>query len=342
VTIARLVPGLVVALGAAAAARMLATAGPAWISEVSIAVVLGIVVAAAAGPTTATLAPGLGVATRRILRAGIVLLGARVGLDEVVRVGGPSLLLVVAAVAFGILVALALARAARIEPRLAVLLAVGTAICGNSAIIATAPIIGARAREIAYAVATITLFGTIAVFGYPVIGRMLGMGDETVGLWVGVGVQDTGQVVAAAAAHSPGALDVATVVKLMRNTLMAPVLLGVAWVWARSQAATEDAAGAPNGRSLRAAVPWFVLGFLAMAALRTVGLIGPELASVLDQVARACILVAVAAVGASIRFGEVRAAGMRPLGVGLAASVMLGAAALLIIRWLGMSVAPGA
>ena len=115
---------------------------------------------------------------------------------------------------------------------MAILIAVGSAVCGNTAIVATAPVVGARAREVAYAVATITLFGTLAVFLYPSIGRALDLSPTSSGLWAGVAVHDTSQVIATGAAFGPEALDVATVVKLIRNALMAPLLFLIAAVWA--------------------------------------------------------------------------------------------------------------
>ena len=125
-----------------------------------------------------------------------------------------------------------MARLVQVDDRLAVLIAVGSAVCGNTAIVATAPVIGARAREVAYAVATITLFGTLAVFLYPTIGRAVGLSPTSSGLWAGVAVHDTSQVIATGAAFGPEALDVATVVKLIRNALMAPLLFLIAAVWA--------------------------------------------------------------------------------------------------------------
>ena len=121
---------------------------------------------------------------------------------------------------------LVLSRLAAVDSRLAVLLAVGAAVCGNSAVVATSPVIGARPRDTAYAVATVTLFGTIAVFAYPLIGHAAHLGDAVFGLWAGIAINDTSQVVAASSAYSPGAFEVATVVKLIRNALMAPLLLG--------------------------------------------------------------------------------------------------------------------
>ena len=144
------------------------------------------------------------------------------------------------AVSFAIV--LLAARVVRIDGRLAVLIAVGSAVCGNTAIVATAPVIGARAREVAYAVATITLFGTLAVFLYPAIGRAIALPQPQFGLWAGVAVHDTSQVIATSASYGSGALDVATVVKLIRNALMAPLLLVIATVWAaRAEGAVDSA-----------------------------------------------------------------------------------------------------
>ena len=171
---------------------------------------------------------------------------------------------------------------------------------------ATAPVIGARGRDVAYAVAVVTLFGTCAVFVYPFVGHALGLSDASFGLWSGTAINDTSQVVAASSAYSPGALEVATVVKLIRNALMAPLLLGIAWAWVRTETARADGPRGHRAPGLRRAVPLFVLGFLALAALRSIGVIGPELAAVLDTVARVCILVALAAVGLSVRVGELR------------------------------------
>src|SRR5690606_27919571 len=110
------------------------------------------------------------------------------------------------------------ARAFGVETRLALLLAVGTAVCGNSAIVATAPVIDAEDREIGIAVGTITMFGTVALFVFPVVAFALRMADSVFGFWAGLSINDTSQVVAAAAAYSAEALEPATVVKLVRNT----------------------------------------------------------------------------------------------------------------------------
>lgn len=238
-------------------------------------------------------------------------------------------------------IVLVVARLVHVDDRLAVLIAVGSAVCGNTAIVATAPVIGARAREVAYAVATITLFGTLAVFLYPTIGRAVGLSPASSGLWAGVAVHDTSQVIATGAAFGPESLDVATVVKLIRNALMAPLLFLIAAVWAGRAAATDAVPRPPGWRGIRRAVPFFVLGFLALATLRTVGLIDAGQATVLDTVARSLILVALAAVGMSIHVGELRETSWRPIAVGFAVAIIVGLGSLAAIVTLGLGGAIG-
>ena len=305
---------------------------PSIVAEVTVAILLGAIVAAIAGARLEPLDPGLRFAAQRVLRLGIVLLGARLSLAEIARIGLPATGLIFVTMAVSFAVVLAAARVLRVEGRLTLLIAVGSAVCGNTAIVAAAPVIGARARDVAYAIATITLFGTIAVFLYPAIGRVAGIEEHAFGLWSGVAVHDTSQVIATSAAYGPGALDVATVVKLIRNALMAPLLLVIAAVWA---ARADGPVGSVRG-GIRRAVPLFVFGFLALAALRSVGLIDEGQAATLDVAARAFVLVALAAVGMSIRFGELREMSWRPIAVGFSVAFGVGAASLLAITALGL------
>ncbi len=325
-------PGLAAAIAVAIVARLVTGFLPSIVAEVTVAILFGIIVSTVAGPRLLPLAPGLRFASQRVLRLGIVLLGARLSLGEIARIGVPSTILIVLTMAASFGIVLGVSRLVRIEGRLAVLIAVGSAVCGNTAIVATAPVIGAKAREVAYAVATITLFGTLAVFLYPAIGRAIVLPQPSFGLWAGVAVHDTSQVIATSAAYGPDALDVATVVKLIRNALMAPLLFLIATGWAaRGGEAVESA-----GRGARRAVPLFVFGFLAFAALRTIGVIDADQAAILDLIARSLILVALAAVGMSIHVGELRETSWRPLAVGFSVALAVGLGTLFLIVTLGL------
>nr|MBA2380589.1 putative sulfate exporter family transporter [Chloroflexota bacterium] len=324
--------GLLLATAVAAAARSITGFAPSIVSEVTVAILIGLVIGRIPAGRNAVLAPGLKLAAERVLRLGIILLGAKLSVQQIAGIGGPAALIIVVTMATALTIVLVLSRAASVDGRLAVLLAVGAAVCGNTAVVATSPVINARPRDTAYAVATVTLFGTIAVFAYPLIGHSFHFGDAVFGLWAGIAINDTSQVVAAGSAFSPGALQVATVVKLIRNALMAPLLLGIAWIWSRR---TGDAGDARAG--LRRAVPLFVLGFLALSGLRSAGLIDPGLAATFETIARSLILVALAAVGLNVKLEELRSVGPRPLLIGLAAAVVIGVATILAITGFGLA-----
>lgn len=341
-------PGIVAAVVLAVVADRLVVLLPIGVAAVSVAVLLGLLVGPPALAAMPMLRSGLAVTMTWILRAGIVLLGARLSLGEVAAIGGPAVGIIVATMAGTLALVVLTARAAGIERTLTVLLAVGAAVCGNTAVIATAPVIGAPPRHVAVGVAVVTLFGTIAVFVYPIVARALALEDAAYGLWAGIAINDTSQVVAASAALSPAALEVATVVKLMRNALLAPLLLGIAWIWARSATTTgrpgdggtdadEGPGSTPDTRTgLQRAGPMFVLAFLGMAALRSVGIISDDLAATLGIVASWAILIGLAGVGLTTRFGELRAVGPQPLLVGFGVAVLVGTITLAVILATGI------
>ena len=328
----------------AAVARLSTAVLPKEISEVTVAVVLGLAVSFLASRVacrvlvrrpdlgSAMTGPGLKFAAERILRLGIILIGARLSVQQVAAIGLPAALIVIVTMAAAFTLVVALARAAAVDDRLRVLLAVGAAVCGNTAVVATSPVIGARPRDTAYAVATVTLFGTIAVIAYPFLGHLLALGDAPFGLWSGIAINDTSQVLGASNAYSPGAAEVATVVKLIRNALMAPLLIGIAWAWSRRTGEAGD-----TRAGIRRALPWFVLGFLALAGLRSAGLIDDALAGSLDLIARTCILIALAAVGLNVRLDNLREVGSRPLLVGLGGAVVIGTVTLAAIVAFGLA-----
>jgi len=333
----KIAPGFLLALLVAAVARFVGWLLPAVVSEILVAILLGLVVSNAWAPPRAT-GPGLRFAAQRVLRAGIVLLGARFYLADVATIGGSAIGLVLVCMTIALTFALLVGRWLGLPPRLALLIGVGTAVCGNSAIVATAPVIKADDRDVGFAVGTITFTGTLALFLYPVIGHMLQLGDATFGVWSGVAVNDTSQVVATSAAYSAVARDIATVVKLVRNALMAPLIMLIAWWWSRSAAAGEESA---SGQGWLKAVPPFVLMFLGMALLRSVGLIPIGLARWFDEGAKACILVAMAGVGLSTKVRDMRAVGATPFFLGVGTAALLAVLSLVIITTLGLGAAVG-
>jgi uncharacterized membrane protein YadS len=237
-----------------------------------------------------------------------------------------------------------LARRMRLPERLGTLIAVGTGICGLSAIVATAPCIEAEDEEVAYAAANITIFGALATFLYPYLAQLIfGLDPARVGLFLGTSVHDTSQVVAASLIFDqvflpggPGsAADVAVVIKMVRNVFLAAVVPLMAYRYARKQARTTG-----KRVDLVSLLPLFVLGFLAVAALRSLGDAGIEggglalglwdaaswasLIAGVKGAAENLLLVALAGVGLSTDFGFLRRLGPRPFLAGLAAAVLVG------------------
>ena len=306
------------------------------VSEVFIAVFLGLYIRNAIRFSTRFDA-GIKFALQRILRLGIILLGLRLSLQDVVRTGLTALILIVACMAVALTPAAFAGRLLKIPPRLAALIGVGTAICGNTAIVAVAPVIEAKEEDVSFAVATITFFGTLAVVLYPIIGYFFGLNDRTFGLWVGTAVNDTSQVVAAGAAFSETARDIATVVKLTRNTLMAPLIVLIGLVYARSQ--NRKRIGATAAFNFSKVVPWFVIGFLIMTLIRTAGvalgflpqdvahpgaLTGAASAlKFVDELARFAVLMALSAIGLGTDTEAVRRTGIKPFALGLSLASLL-------------------
>ena len=296
--------------------------------EVLFAIVLGLIVGNAVRLPDA-LKQGIRFSFHTVLRTAIVLLGASLSFQQVVATGSAALLIIVILMTLALTAAHVLGRAAGIPARLATLIGVGTAVCGNSAIAATAPVIRARDEEVSFAIATNTLFGTLAVILYPIVGRALGFGDTTFGTWAGTAVNDTSQVVAAGFAFSEAAGDVATTVKLTRNALMGFVIVGIGMAYANTNAsdASESKARVTTWKRIQQSVPLFVVGFLLMAVLHSVGAlawvsraVGVNVVTLLRDFSRVLILVALAGVGLSTRFDAMRRIGWKPflLGLGLA------------------------
>jgi uncharacterized integral membrane protein (TIGR00698 family) len=223
--------------------------------------------------------------------------------------------------------------------RLGTLIAVGTAICGNSAIAAIGPAVGAKDDEVSYAVGCITLFGLFALIAYPFAAPLLFAGDPRLaGLFLGAAIHDTAQVAGAgmlAAQHFGDAtvLETAAVTKLLRNAFMIVVVPAAAWWHSRG------VAGHARARvRFTQAVPVFVLGFLALALVRTLGdlaFAGPAwshaIASV-QSLSAGCLALAMAAIGLGTNLRTLRGLGWRPLAVGFAAALTTGAVAFALIR----------
>jgi len=316
------------------------------VSSITMAILLGIVISNAIA-LPKTLQPGIRFGLVRVLRAGIVLLGIRLSLVEVGTIGLQSLPIILGAVVSALLIMRFLARKVGLTRRLGTLIAVGTSICGTTAIVATAPAIGARDDEVSYSIACITLFGVVAMLLYPFVGHWFFAGDAfSSGLFLGTSVHETAQVAGAGLVYqqyydSPEALDVATVTKLVRNLSMLAIIPIMSIAYHRQP--DEAVEQAPHWWTM---VPLFVIGFACMSLIRTVGDSGELAFGILQpetwqtivrytrDIAEICLAIAMAAVGLGTSIRGLASIGMKPLAIGLFTALLVGGVSLSLIALL--------
>ena len=320
--------------------------GSSPISGVPVAIVLGLLLRNLL-PLPDSLTPGLKFATNSVLRAGIVLVGIRLSVFDVLKLGLAGLPVVVAAITTGLVFVTWFNRRLGLPPRLGTLVAAGTSICGVTAIVSTAPAIDADEREVAYAVANVVAFGLFGMLVYPYLAHAVLSRSETIGLFLGTAVHDTSQVVGAALTYKQMYADdvvlrTATVTKLTRNIFLAVVIPVLTWLHVRETGGRNTPASATSSDSWTRYVPGFVIGFLAMAVVRSIGdatLSSSGLAYgafdasqwkaltdfIGDTVASRYLLgTAMAAVGLSTSFYVFKGVGLKPFVVGLAGALVVG------------------
>ena len=348
-----LVPGVALALGLAVAGERLALWLGTWvlgfahspIGAVPVAVVLGLLVRNTIG-LPAVYEAGLRLCVRLLLRVGIVLLGLRLSLEVAGALGLVALPVIVLCIASALLAALWLGRVLGLPRRLAGLIAVGTSICGVSAIVAAAATIEAEDDEVSYAVACVTLFGLLALFCYPFLAFWVFGGDaQLAGIFLGTAIHDTAQVAGAGLIYqqqyaAPEALNAAAVTKLVRNACMVAVIPLMAALYLRSNEPRK------GGRmSWHQAVPFFVIAFLIAVALRTVGDLDERPFGVLDRetwhealtaaswLSGWCLALAMVAVGLGTGLAKLRTLGLKPFAVGLATALLVGGVSLTLLTF---------
>ena len=345
-------PGFALALAVAAAATVVGEYVPLVGSAVPGAVI-GAVIAIAVKPG-ARLAPGLKWASTFVLQCSVVLLGAQLSISEAARVGVSSLPVMLGTLAVCLGAAWLYGRLLGVPGGLRTLIGVGTGICGGSAIAAVSPVIEAASTDVAYAISTIFLFNIAAVLAFPLLGHALGMSQQSFGLFAGTAVNDTSSVVATATTYGAAATSHAVVVKLVRTLMIIPICLGLAALTNRKRqpaapsssaparpAATPGvpvalaASQAPAGGQARMSprrvlklVPWFLIGFVLVAAVNSAGVIPAGVHVPLQHASVFLVAVALSAIGLSTNVAALRKAGHRPLLLGALLWITVAAASL--------------
>jgi uncharacterized integral membrane protein (TIGR00698 family) len=320
--VAALAPGVLACAALAAAANTLAglSNGPVML----IALLLGMGIALLGHNDR--IAAGVGFTGRQLLRLGVALLGARISLAEIAALGWPPLLLVLAAIVLTIGFSILAARLMRFHPLFGLLSGGATAICGASAALAlSAALPGHPRKEYAtlFTIVGVSILSTAAMVLYPLLARAAGLDDNHAGLLIGATIHDVAQVVGAGYAISPEAGDTATLVKLIRVAMLAPVIIA---------AGLAVRAGQEEGAPRAPLLPWFVTAFGALAIVNSLDVIPGAVTDAANHASRWCLVAAVAAIGVKTRLSDLASAGWKPALLMILETIFLAAIVLAAIK----------
>lgn len=318
------------------------------IDAMLIAIVIGMLIRNTVG-LSGRFTAGVRFAVLSLMPLGIVLMGAKLNFFDVIRTSGTALIISVICVVLALAITIWLCRRIAVGKKLGILIAVGTAICGGTAVAVAAPVIEADDHDTAFAIAVVTFFGMLAVFAFPLLGEALGMTQVEFGVWAGTSVHATPQVVATGFAYGPQAGDVATIVKLVRVLLLAPVVVGLGVWYARDKRRRQIAHVTKLG-NWTTLFPPFIAGFIVLALANTLHLlpnftlhleasfawpagdVHVVLAKVVTWLSTFLLTIAMAGVGLGVDLRAFKVVGMKPLYVGFVAAIVLAACSYGLLR----------
>jgi uncharacterized integral membrane protein (TIGR00698 family) len=332
-TLAAIAPGLLLCAAVSLAAIGLQGVeqrlfGRAWLESLVLAILVGTLVRTVWAPSALWCA-GIGFSARTVLEVAVMLLGVAVSASTLMAVGWPLLIGIVAIVFVSIGVSFGLGTLFGLPRRMALLVACGNSICGNSAIAAVAPVIGAQGKDVAAAIAFTALLGVATVIGLPLLGGALHLGGIQYGVLAGLTVYAVPQVLAAAAPAGAAAVQIGTLVKLVRVLMLGPVCFAASMLARRWALEDGGAAAGPTCKpSIYRLVPWFILGFVALAALRSLGAIPAVAIRPAGEISAILTVVSMAALGLSTDLRSVAKAGPRVAGAVTVSLAGLGAISL--------------
>lgn len=318
-------PGLAFVVVGTGAAYLTHRAVPV-VSALTAAVLLGVLAGNLSWVTRFT-DPGSRWATGKLLRTGVVLLGLQLAVGQVLELGAGTIVAVVLTVAIGFLGTLALGRLLGVSRGLSILVATGFSICGASAIAAMEGVVRRRDEDVATAIALVTLYGSLAIVAVPLCAPGLGLTGVEVGQWAGLSVHEVAQVVAAASPAGAAAVAAAAVVKLSRVVLLAPIVAAVGMA--------ERRAAKPDSRQRPPLVPAFVLGFIGMVAIRSIGIVPDPALDAARTLTTLLLAGALFGLGCSVKLRPLVRTGPCALLLGLLSTVLIALVAYASLRVLG-------
>ena len=324
-------PGLGLIAAVVAVAFQIHNFQPA-ISPLALCVAFGFLIAnVGSWPTFAT--EGTALAGKRLMRIGVALLGAQVSVISLQAIGIKGVITVIFVVSFTIFGILALSKLFKMSGDLGLLIGVGFGVCGATAVAAIRPQTRATQEETSYAIALISLCGTLSIFVLPFLGHVMGLSDQTFGAWAGAAVHDVGQVIATASVWSDEAVKSAVVIKLARVCLLAPIVLILSIRHRRYLSAQGQSAGASAKTPL---IPFFVLGFIAVAILQNTLDVPARVHDDIVLTSKILLGAGLVALGSGVRWKAIRAIGPRPMLMGMIAWIIVGGLALAAVRLTGI------
>jgi uncharacterized integral membrane protein (TIGR00698 family) len=323
-----ILPGVVLASIVAASAYWLRELpGMMALSPLILAILIGTAFHNFVGtPTIAK--PGVAFSMRRLLRVGIILLGFQLTISQIIEVGQRGFLIIAATLIATFVFTVWMGRLLGVNRKLAQLIAAGTSICGASAVIATNTVTNGDDEDVAYAVACVTIFGSVAMFTYPLLPGLLHLDPHAYGLWSGASIHEIAQVVAAAFQGGKPAGEFGTIAKLARVMLLAPVVIVLGWMASRNTASRGSTSAKPP-------MPWFVLGFVALVGLNSLITIPAVDRAWIASITTFLLAVALAAMGLETDIRKLAARGIRPALLGALAFLFIASFSLVLIKLLG-------
>ncbi|HMO30098.1 putative sulfate exporter family transporter [Enterovirga sp.] len=276
---------------------------------------------------------GIAYSAKQLLEVAVMLLGASISVRLIVAAGAGLLVGIAATVAVTILASYGIGRLLSLPPRLAVLIACGNSICGNSAIAAVAPVIGARSDEIASSVAFTAVLGVIVVLGLPLLVPLMSLTESQYGVVAGLTVYAVPQVLAATVPVGTVATQIGTLVKLVRVLMLGPVVIAMTVLGPRFTGQEVDAVRKPG---LARLVPWFIVGFLLLAVLRSLGLVPDILVEPIRTLSRILTILSMAALGLGVDVRVLGKVGPSVVAAVTGSLLLLIAISLLLLRVLGV------
>jgi uncharacterized integral membrane protein (TIGR00698 family) len=335
-----LLPGLLLCAAVTGAAIVLerieaVTLGRAWLEALVLAILVGTAVRTAWTPGARWFA-GIHFSAKTLLEIAVLLLGASISAQTIMAAGAGLLFGIAAVVMVAIGASYGIGRMLGLPHRMATLVACGNSICGNSAIAAVAPVIGADGKDVASAIAFTAVLGVIVVLGLPLLPAVLHLSGLQYGVLAGLTVYAVPQVLAATAPLGTIAVQMGTLVKLVRVLMLGPVVLGLSLLAARNSGAALPPGTMRPRLKLSKLVPWFIVGFLALAAVRSADLVPHAALGPIAITANLLTVIAMAALGLSTDLRVVARAGGPVTAAVTLSLVVLGAISFGLIRLLGI------